>query len=156
MRHPILLVTLAACLLGGAAPRPGSSPAFVGSGVQIYTCQPSAAGPAWHLRAPEATLSQPGGGPVINHFAGPSWQAGDGSVVVGEMIASTPGAAGSIPWLVLRAKTHRGAGLLASVTYIVRSQTEGGLAPALGCDQDRLGVETRVVYRAIYTFFDGQ
>ncbi len=153
MRTTVLLVALAGCLLGGAAPRP-ASPAFFGSGVQIYSCHTESVGPAWHLQGPEATLSQPGGGVVIHHFAGPSWQAPDGSVVVGEMVASAPGAPGSVPWLVLHAKAHRGAGVLASVTYIVRSQTEGGLPPASGCDKDHLGVEARVAYRAIYTFFN--
>ena len=150
MRHPALLVVLAAPLLGGA------TPALVGSGVQIYACQSMPAGPAWHLVAPEATLTEASGRAVIHHFAGPSWQAEDGSVVVGEMVASSPGATGSIPWLVLRVKAHRGVGRLAGVTYVVRSQTEGGVAPPGGCDKDHLGVQVRVAYRAIYTFFEGQ
>ncbi len=155
MRHPLLLVTLLCCLLGAAAPWPGS-PAFSANGMQIYACQAAATGPAWHLLGPEAKLTELGGSLLIHHFAGPSWQAPDGSAVVGEILASSPGAAGSIPWLLLHARTHRGDGVLASVTYIVRSQTEGGAAPASGCDTFHLGAEARVPYRAIYTFFEGQ
>jgi hypothetical protein len=42
---------------------------------------------------------------------------------------------------------------LAAVNYIVRTHTEGGVAPATGCDKAREGAETRVQYSATYTFF---
>jgi hypothetical protein len=93
-------------------------------------------------------------GEAIQLRAGPSWQAQDGSTVVGEVItSSTSPQAGSIPWLLLRAKSHSGDGVFASIGFIVRIQTEGGVAPATGCDADHAGTETRVPYNAIYVFF---
>src|SRR4051812_48385874 len=60
-------------------------------GVQIYTCAiPSAGGaPAWTLKAPHAVLGK-GHDVQAIHFAGPSWQAVDGSVVTGTKIAASP------------------------------------------------------------------
>lgn len=150
----VLTVAASAVLLGAAAPA-GGPWALEGHGVQIYACQAKAAGFAWQLVGPEATLADAAGHPVIHHFAGPSWQALDGSVVVGEVVASSAGAAGSIPWLVLHARAHRGAGRMDAVSYIVRSQTQGGVAPAAGCDGAHVGVQTRVDYSATYTFFGG-
>ncbi len=150
-------VALASALLwmpttqGRAAAAPAQE--LEGSGVQIYRCQRSGSGFAWQFKAPEATLFDPAGRVAGHHFAGPSWQATDGSTVVGAVIASSQGAAGSIPWLLLRARSHRGAGMFAGVSYIVRSRTKGGIAPAAGCDLDHLGQEARIGYSAAYTLF---
>jgi len=123
-------------------------------GAQVYTCSPSPSGLGWRLKAAEATLLDGAGAEFGRHFAGPSWQARDGSTVVGEVLASDlPPQPGSIPWVLLRAKSHSGSGVLASVGYIVRIRTEGGLAPANGCDATHTGVERRVPYTAFYVFF---
>ncbi len=77
-------------------------------------------------------------------------------MVRGEALVTSPSPQpGSIPWLVLAGKVHTGDGLFASVAYIVRSATQGGLAPATGCDEGHKGSETRVDYSATYTFFPG-
>ena len=74
--------------------------------------------------------------------------------MVGEpLIATQSPIEGSIPWLVLRAKSHAGNGIFSPVEYIVRSHTEGGIAPTAGCDQAHIGTETRVGYSAVYVFF---
>src|ERR687883_164325 len=52
-------------------------------GVQIYACK----GSAWTLVAPRATLYGPNGRRIGTHFAGPTWQAKDGSRVVGRVVA---------------------------------------------------------------------
>jgi len=125
-----------------------------GRGVQIYACEQDAGGFAWRLKGPEATLLDATGAEVGRHFAGPSWQAKDGSKVIGEVLASNRAPAeGSIPWLILRAKSRSGNGVFASADYILRLQTEGGVAPTGGCDQARTGSETRVPYNAVYVFF---
>lgn len=129
---------------------------LLGKGVQIYGCAPAGTGYAWRLKAPDAVLSDAAGRTVGHHFAGPSWQAEDGSTVVGKpLVASRAPQAGAVPWLVLAAKSHAGTGLFAAVSYIVRSATEGGAAPANGCDQAHVGNEARVGYSATYTFFSG-
>ncbi len=127
-----------------------------GKGVQIYACKATAGAFAWTLTGPEATLSDAKGNAIAKHFAGPSWQATDGSTVVGEPLNASPSPdAGAIPWLVLHAKSHTGSGLMADVAYIVRTRTEGGLAPATGCDAGHAGAEARVAYSAVYLFFRG-
>jgi Protein of unknown function (DUF3455) len=128
----------------------------LGKGVQIYTCKASSGAYAWALKAPEASLSDAKGNVIGKHFAGPSWQASDGSTVVGEPLNVSPSpSAGAIPWIVLHAKSHTGDGVMADVQYIVRTRTEGGVAPASGCDASHVGTEVRVPYSAIYLFFRG-
>jgi hypothetical protein len=154
----------AACVLasGLGAPHPSAQTAHAageamklrGTGAQIYTCEASPAGFRWRLKAPEATLLDDEGADFGRHFTGPSWQARDGSTVAGEvMVSNTAPQPGSIPWLLLRAKSHSGSGAFASVAYIARIHTEGGLAPANGCDATHAGAERRVPYSAFYVFF---
>lgn len=152
---PALAAVLAAGLgLAGPARAAGNAIELRGVGAQIYVCQASASGFEWRFKAPEARLVDGSGAEFGRHFAGPSWQAKDGSTVVGEVVAT--GAAprpDSIPWLLLRAKSHDGAGVLANIGFIVRSQTQGGAAPREGCDAAHAGAENRASYEALYTFF---
>ncbi len=125
-----------------------------GKGVQIYTCTPAGAGYAWQFKAPEAVLFNAAGQKVAHHFAGPSWQATDGSLVVGDArVSSNAPKAGAIPWLVLGVKSETGAGLFAAVRTVTRTKTEGGSMPTTGCDAAHAGAEARVPYSAEYTFF---
>ena len=125
-------------------------------GVQVYGCTRTGESYAWKLTGPEAILTDAAGHPAGRHFAGPSWQAADGSIVVGDpLVASQAPSSDAIPWIVLRAKDHKGSGQFATVAYIVRSATIGGLAPETGCDAAHDGAERRVDYSATYTFFPG-
>jgi Protein of unknown function (DUF3455) len=159
--HHRCAATLVACLLGAApvvapimAYADGTAIPLRARGVQVYVCEQLSGAYAWRLKGPEATLLDAAGSEVGRHFAGPSWQAKDGSTVVGEaLVTSRSPTEGAIPWLVLRAKSHAGGGVFASVEYIVRSQTEGGVPPAAGCDQAHLGAQSRIPYSAVYTLF---
>jgi hypothetical protein len=142
-------------LLSGAA-QAGDAVELRAKGVQIYACAASGDSFGWKFKAPEAILLDPLGQEAGRHFAGPSWQAKDGSIVVGEPLVSSSGEAGAVPWLVLRAKSHSGEGLFEAVKYIVRSRTIGGVAPSTGCDKDHPTAEAKVDYTAIYTFFSAQ
>ena len=123
-------------------------------GVQIYTCKQADTGTGWVLKAPDATLSDAQGHAVVHHFAGPTWQWNDGSSVVGEPVSVSPSPQpNAIPWIVLHAKSHAGSGVLANVDYVVRTRTEGGVAPATGCDASHVDAEVRVPYKAAYLFF---
>lgn len=127
---------------------------LLGKGVQIYGCTQTERGYTWRLKGPDAVLMDVAGRRIGDHFAGPSWRAEDGSTVIGEALtAAQAPQAGAIPWLVLRAKSPPVSGLFAGVSYIVRSATEGGAAPATGCDQAHAGAEARVDYSATYIFF---
>ena len=128
---------------------------FAARGVQIYSCAASPAGgaPVWTLKAPHAVLFK-GFETAAIHFAGPSWQANDGSLVTGTRTAGDPGPdPTAIPWLLLKAATNVGPGLFADVTWIQRLDTEGGAAPATGCDAQHVGAQVLVPYRANYFFY---
>ncbi len=151
-----LMTLLATFALTAASQAQAADSAIVlhGEGVQIYTCTQAAGSYGWRLKAPEAMLADAAGDAWGRHFAGPSWQANDGSTIVGDPLVTSPAPqAGSIPWLVLTVKSHTGEGLFANVAYVVRSATVGGAAPASGCDEAHAGAETRVDYSATYTFF---
>jgi len=112
-----------------------------------------AAGWAWKLKAPDATLFDEDHRPIGKHLAGPTWRLDDGSEVQGKLLESRP-QAGTIPWLILAAKSTGGEGRLKSVDAVRRTETEGGLAPSAGCDAEHAGAEVRVLYSATYGFFD--
>jgi hypothetical protein len=123
-------------------------------GVQIYHCTQTAGTYAWVLKAPEANLPDPTGKLPIHHFAGPTWQAADGSAIQGKPVAGgTIPEAHAIPWLIIQVATHTGTGLLSDILYVVRSHTTGGTPPATGCDAAHLTSEARIPYTATYTFF---
>ena len=123
-------------------------------GVQIYVATPSAADPTvlvWTFRAPEAVLFDNGGNIVGIHYAGPTWETESGSMVVGARVAGTTVDATAIPWLLLRAVSTEGPGVLERTTFVQRVNTVGGLAPATPPTQ--AGQEARVPYTADYYFF---
>jgi len=152
----VLFVMLAGAVHAQGLPAKAPAIEAVGKGVQIYACKASAGGYAWSLKAPDASLQDANGRTIGKHFAGPSWQANDGSTVVGQLLNRSPSPdAGAIPWLVVQAKSHSGSGLMANVQYVIRMRTRGGVAPATGCDAAHAGSEVRVPYSAVYLFFRG-
>jgi len=127
------------------------------SGVQIYECKPSHDDPMrmeWAFRAPEAELRDPAGKLVGRHYAGPTWEARDGSKVVGEVSARYDGPdPNAIPWLLLKAASTTGRGVFSQTTSVQRLNTSGGKAPTSGCDRAQVGKEARVSYTAEYFFY---
>ena len=128
-----------------------------GVGVQIYACTAAKDDPghfSWTLTAPEAELQDASGKHLGKHYAGPTWEAGDGSKVIGEVAAKAdaPDAA-AIPWLLLRAKSTSGAGIFTPVVSIQRLYTDGGKAPATVCSAQQSASEVRVAYSAEYRFY---
>ena len=120
-------------------------------GDQVYTCKGDAAQFTWTLKAPDAQLFEKDGKPFGKHFAGPSWEANDGSRVTGKAVANAPSPdADSIPWLRVNIVSHDGTGVLSRATTIQRLNTKGGKAPASGCDASHVGQEVRVSYSADY------
>lgn len=164
---------LLAATLAGCASHPGLSapvpPALVApddqvrtletraEGVQIYRCAPTKDDPSrfeWHFESPEATLYDAAGAVVGKHYGGPTWQANDGSTVVGEVRARADSAeAGSIPQLLLRAKANSGSGQFSAVRSVQRLATSGGAAPASACTAAQVDQVARVPYKALYFFY---
>lgn len=129
-------------------------------GSQIYTCkikpepktEPETAY-EWTLKAPSADLFNDRGQRVGTHYGGPTW-AIDRSQVVGAVSAKVNAPqADAIPWLLLKAKSHQGQGLLSTVNWVQRLDTVGGKAPVVGCDRTHLNAEVRVPYVANYYFY---
>lgn len=127
-------------------------------GVQIYQCKASKDDPArfvWVLVAPDANLFDGAGKKIAKHYAGPTWESIDGSLVVGQVAAKADSPDGhSIPWLLLTAKTTSGKGQFSSVVSIQRLHTAGGDAPA-SCDGTKPDKQLRVPYKADYFFYVG-
>ena len=123
-------------------------------GDQIYTCKSDISQFTWTLKAPDARLFDKDGKPFGRHFAGPSWEANDGSRISGKAVADAPSPnADSIPWLLIKVLSHDGKGALSRATTIQRINTKGGKAPASGCDASHAGQEVRVSYSADYLFY---
>ena len=117
-------------------------------GVQIYECRDE----KWAFVAPEAELFDRAGKTIGRHYAGPHWEAADGSRIVGAVKerADAP-VAGAIPWLLLSTKSAGQKGAFSKVTSVQRVATTGGVAPAGNCTQP--GSQARVAYTADYYFF---
>jgi hypothetical protein len=130
-------------------------------GVQIYTCQPKENDSqkfSWKLKAPEATLYVSIGGnkqvAIGKHYAGPTWEHKDGSKIQGKIKAKVDApVANAIPWLLLDVTSHEGQGTFGKIDYVQRIGTNGGQAPAKGCDPTKKNAEVRVDYTADYYFF---
>jgi hypothetical protein len=126
------------------------------AGVQIYRChadKDDAARVEWQLKEPEADLFDHGN-QIGKHYAGPTWEAMDGSKVTGEVVAraNSPDP-NAVAWLLLSAKSTSGNGVFGHVRFIQRLRTVGGNAPSDGCDQASIGREVRVSYSAEYWFY---
>jgi hypothetical protein len=130
-----------------------------GRGVQIYTCaQPGGVSYEWALKAPEAKLFDASSEEVGTHGAGPTWTWKDGSSITGKLLEKRASAdALSVPWLLLAAtRASDRPGALAGIAFVRRSETQGGVAPADGCDASHAGATVRVPYTATYTFYKSE
>jgi hypothetical protein len=157
MKKIIVGVSIAAAGCAGPVPVPESlKPAANESlalivpakGAQIYECRDA----KWAFVEPDAQLFDRAGRQICSHYAGPTWEAADGSKVIGavKQRADAP-AAGSIPWLLLGTKSVGNEGSFSKVTSIQRVATTGGVAPAGACAQN--GERVRVPYTADYYLF---
>ncbi len=124
------------------------------SGVQIYTSTAEAGAPKWIFDAPLAELTSSAG--VIHHYAGPSWEAADGSKVTRDTaspVVTVPATQASrdIPWLLIKVVADPAAGSLSKVGYVQRISTQGGVAPST--PPVRAGTKIGVPYTATYVFY---
>eukprot|EP01035_Chromulina_nebulosa_P005719 gene5719-7748_t len=131
---------------------PGETPIarLHAEGAQVYECKADVTGKlTWTFREPIATLMADGK-TVGRHYAGPNWEYSDGSAVVGKVTGNAPGnTAKDIPWLRLEAASHRGTGILNSVTTVQRINTSGG---ALSGACSTVGTFQSEPYSADYVF----
>jgi len=107
--------------------------------------------------APRAKLYDDKDDLLATHFGGPTWQAKDGSCVVGRVENRVTVDPTAISWLRLAADA-KGAGpdgdRLAATTSIQRIATVGGLLPAASaCNAETVGIVEEVPYTADYYYF---
>src|SRR5215470_13884757 len=137
-------------------PRPNESLTMVvpAKGVQIYECRAKKDQPGayeWAFVAPEADLFDTSGKKIGRHYAGPHWEATDGSKIAGTVKerADAP-KADAIPWLLLIAKSVGPQGSFSRITSIQRVNTAGGVEPKSDCSQSNVGATARMPYTADY------
>lgn len=119
-------------------------------GAQVYRFN----GVTWDFVAPVATLYAEDGyhGEVGTHYVGPTWESKSGSKVKAARVPGTgctPDTS-AIAWLLLKKTETSGNGIFAKVTYIQRTNTTGGLAPA---EPGTLNELREVPYTAEYYFY---
>src|SRR5215208_1541255 len=128
-------------------------------GVQIYSCTATDTGFSWSFAGPRADLYDENDRLIATHFAGPTWQAKDGSYVVGSVEKRATPDATAIPWLRLVAASKAvgpDGDRLYGTTYIQRLATTGGLPPAPEtCNADSAGTTQEISYTADYYFWKG-
>ena len=107
----------------------------------------------WAFVGPVATLYGADRKAVGKYYAGPTWEANDGSKVTGKQVAVAPAAPGSIPLQLVKAEPAMGSGAMTGVSYIQRLNTKGGIAPAMACDAASKGKRQQVAYEADYVFY---
>ncbi len=130
----------------------------VGVGELTYECRAKADAPgtyAWTFVAPVATLFNADKSKTVgSYYAGPTWQANDGSKVTGKQLAVSPAPAPkAIPLQLVQAAPTSGSGDMVGVSYIQRLNTIGGVAPADACDAATVGAKQQVKYQADYVFY---
>jgi hypothetical protein len=122
-------------------------------GVQIYSCNATASGYVWAFVAPRANLYDRRDKLIGTHFAGPTWQARDGSQVVGSRVDGINVDPTAIDWLLLSAVSTT-EGRLEKTTFIQRINTTGGRTPAAAdCNATTAGTQIEVPYTADYVFW---
>ena len=119
-------------------------------GAQVYECKADTDGKlSWQIREPIATLFLDGR-TIGRHYAGPTWEHTDGSMIVGKVVGIVFGATpNDVPWLRVEVVDRRGNGMLSGVTTVQRINTKGGTAQG-PCDNT--GIYLSVPYSAEYVF----
>jgi hypothetical protein len=121
------------------------------TGAQVYRCTQQAQDLVWSFREPIATLLLENK-TVGRHYAGPTWEMGDNSLVRARVVETRPGATkDDIPVLVLAAAERSGDGLLVRTRTVRRINTKGGVL-AGACTT--AGELRSVPYEADYVFED--
>lgn len=169
-RHTAPVLALASAALAACTsatfPAPDSVPAAIraqgndrplfavhAEGTQSYECSAADPQPKWVFKGPHAVLTGEQGKKFGVHYPGPTWEAADGSKLVGEVVASAPADDGrSIPQLLLRARSAPSGGAFANVRGIQRLETRGGQAPQATCAASEVGRRIDVPYTATYVF----
>jgi Protein of unknown function (DUF3455) len=170
----VLFLALLACPLGEAQPRisvtapkvpndfhppKGFQVLFTAraEGVQIYEgkAEPGKTNRfEWAFLGPRADLFDDQGAKIGKHYAGPTWEATDGSkVVAAKKVGYNAPNPSAVPWLLLQATKWEGKGKFTRVKYIQRVETWAGQPPARKPTRAKVGKQVEVKYQATYVFY---
>jgi hypothetical protein len=162
LRKSLLAIAALTIMSGSAAaqgipvnlwPPSGSVAAgsYLGRGVQIYVCTLVGSARQWTWKAPLATLFDSQGNRFADYSYGPTWEAPDGSKIVGTVVATAPAPRpGAILWYLASVSESSGIGVLIGMRSVQQLNTVGGL---LGGPCPTPGQERRVNYTADYLFW---
>ncbi len=127
-------------------------------GAQVYQCQAlkddSDKG-EWAFQGTDAELFSNAAlsRPIGKLTTGPTWEANDGSKVIGTIKGASPAPdPTSVRWLLYEAKSAMGNGLFGSVSSIQRVDTVGGRPPPGNCSKNQLLAIIRVPFTATFHF----
>jgi len=124
-------------------------------GEQLYECREKkdqAGAYDWAFIAPQAQLFDGNGKQIGKHYAGPSWEAADGSKITGKVKQAVAAPADkAIPWLLAEATSVGKDGAFSNITSVQRVATFGGVPPSNCCPL--AGYKIGVPYTADYNFF---
>jgi len=124
-------------------------------GEQLYECREKKDQTGvydWAFIAPQAELFDGNGKQIGKHYAGPSWEAADGSKITGKVKQAVAAPVDkAIPWLLAEATSVGKDGAFSKITSVQRVATAGGVAPPNGCPMG--GYKIGVPYTADYNFF---
>ena len=142
-----------------------------GVGTQNYICQPAASvgRVAWTLFTPQAALFSDDAEQLTTHFFSlnpeepgvvrVTWQhSRDTSTIWARLLKAATVNSDAIAWLKLevvgRARGPAGGDALFGTTFVQRLNTEGGLAPVIGCENPQdVGRKAFIPYSADYFFY---
>ena len=131
---------------------------LLGAGDLAYECKAKADMPGvyeWTFAGPVAVLyDKTSKAAVGKYYAGPTWEANDGSKVGGKQLGVSPSMMpASIPLQLVQAGASTGMGAMSGITFIQRMNTKGGVAPKDPCGASNVGAKMMVKYEADYLFY---
>jgi len=129
-------------------------------GAHVYVSRPSPdqeGASQWQLKSVEADLYDEAGSRIGSQSSQDTWEATDGSKVMGEELSASPAPSlGAVPWTRYAARSSSTPGRFADVTQVRRVFTWGGKAPRSTSGEACDGSEVRVRFGATYYFQRGE
>jgi len=123
-----------------------------GRGVQIFRCEAIDGQYLWRFRQPEADLADDSGQLIARHGANFTFEHRDGSRLVATITAyDDPPKRDDLRWVLMSAKSF-GKGALASIAYVQRVNTSGGMPPS-NCQAIEVNRLLRVNFSSDFVFY---
>lgn len=129
---------------------------YAASGDVTYQCLPASDRPgqfAWVQMLANATLNTRSGRSVGRYYGGPTWEANDGSQVVGSVVASVDSTTSGLPQQLIQTVASEGKASFSGISYIQLLNTQGGGSPSATCDYSARTQRQQVGFQADFVFY---